>query len=594
MDIKNTIKQAISQVLAKKYNLAYFEFEISYPPTPEMGDYACSVAMSVAKNLNRKPLEVAEEIASELNTNKEFKNIKAVAPGFINFFLSEESLKKNLKEILKEKDNYGKQKIGKGKKIIIDYSAPNVAKNMHAGHLRSTIIGDALARLFEFLGYKVLSDNHVGDWGTQYGILIYQYKNKFGNKIKNDLAIDDLEKMYVDFMNAEKEDKNLREIAKAELKKLQDGDKENLKLWKYFCEISKVEFIKIYDILKIRKFDLWQGESFYNNELNKIVETAIKDGVAEKSEGAIIINLDKFNLPAMLIQKSDDAFLYATTDLATLEFRHKKINPAKILYVVANQQALHFEQLFVAGKLLELYSNEELTHIKFGLLLGTDGKKMSTREGGVVKLIDLMSEIVSKAREVVEEKNPNLSDREKKEIAQKVGLGALKYNDLSQNRLSDIVFDWEKMLSFESGSAPYLQYTFVRIRSILNKAFSHCHHDDQRQQSWEEARLDSTIKTRQGSRSNLDLLTKSEEINLMRQLAKFKEILVEAGETYRPNLLANYLDALAVNFHAYYEHIPILKAEEKVSEARLTLISAVAVVIENGLKILGIEVMERM
>jgi arginyl-tRNA synthetase len=574
MTVKNTIKQTISQVLAKKYNLADFDLEISYPPTLEMGDYATSVAMALGKILKRKPIEVAEEIVEELKKMKEFKEIKAVAPGFINFFVAEEFLQENLKEILKEKEKYGWQEIGRGKKIVIDYSAPNVAKNMHVGHLRSTIIGDALSRIFEFLGYNVISDNHVGDWGTQYGILLYQYKNKFGTEIKKDLTIDELEKMYVEFMVAEKENEKLRELAKAELKKLQGGDRENLKLWKYFCEVSRAEFEKIYARLKIRKFDLWQGESFYNNELNKIVAQAIKLGVAEKSEGAIIINLEKFGLPAMLIQKSDDAFLYATTDLATLEFRHKKIKPEKILYVVANQQALHFEQLFTAGKLLELYSDEELVHVKFGLLLGTDGKKMSTREGGTVKLTDLMEEIVAKARSVVEEKNPDLSAKEKEEIAEKVGLGALKYNDLAQNRLSDVVFDWKKMLSFESGSAPYLQYTYVRIKSILAKA--------------KDKRLE--IRDKNINKS----LTELEEINLMRQLTKFKEVLVEAGETYRPNLLANYLDSLAVGFHAYYEHVPILKAEEKVSGARLSLISAVAVVIENGLKILGIETMEKM
>lgn len=570
--IKTTLKQKIQQVVSKKYDLTDFDFQITYPPQLEMGDYSCNVAMILAKILKKSPLAIGQEIANSVSFS-EIEKIEVIKPGFLNFYLSEKFLQDNLKEILKEKEKFGSSKIGKGKKIVIDYSAPNVAKNMHAGHLRSTIIGDALARLFEFLGYLVISDNHVGDWGTQYGILLYQYKNKFGTEIKKGLIIEELEKMYVDFMALVKKDESLREVAKAELKKLQDGDKTNLKLWKNFCVISRAEFEKIYARLKIRKFDLWQGESFYNNQLNKIVAQAIKKSVAEKSEGAIIINLEKFNLPPILIQKSDQAFLYATTDLATLKFRHKKIKPTEILYVVANQQTLHFEQLFAAGKILKFYDKEKLVHIKFGLVLGSDNKKMSTREGGVVRLTDLMEEIVAKAREVVEEKNPNLNAKEKDEIAEKVGLGALKYNDLAQNRLSDIVFDWQKMLSFESGSAPYLQYTYVRIKSILKKA--------------KDAKYELKYK-------NINqLLSEPQEINLMRQLTKFKEILAEAAETYRPNLLANYLDNLAVSFHSYYEKIPILKTEEKIRTARLNLISTVAIVIENGLKILGIEVVEK-
>ncbi len=577
MDIKNTIKQIISQVLAKKYNLGQVRFEVNYPPVPGLGDYATNVALVVGRQIKKNPLMVAEEILAVLQKKKELKSklekAEIVKPGFINFYLSANFLQDNLKDILKEKEKYGRLKIGRGKKIVIDYSAPNVAKNMHAGHLRSTIIGDALARIFEFLNYQVISDNHVGDWGTQYGILLYQYKNKYGAEIKKDLTIEELEKMYVDFMVGEKEDENLRARAKVELKKLQDGDKTNLKLWQYFYQVSRTEFEKIYARLKIREFDLWQGESFYHKQLQKIVKEALKKKVAQKSEGAIIINLDKFNLPPMLIQKSDDAFLYATTDLATLKYRHKKFKPTEILYVVANQQALHFEQLFTAGKILGLYDKEKLVHVKFGLILGADGKKMSTREGGAVKLTDLMAEIVAKARAVVEKKNPNLNAAEKNEIAEKVGLGALKYNDLAQNRLSDITFDWQKMLSFESGSAPYLQYTYVRIKSILKKA------------------RDMKYKIKD---KNINKLRESEEINLMRQLVKFREVLVETAETYRPNLLANYLDNLAVSFHTYYEKVPILKAEEKTRGARLALISAVAVVIENGLKILGIEVTEKM
>ncbi len=574
MTIKDTIKNELNQVLEKKYQLKDINFQVEYPPDMQMGDYSSNIALTLAKKLKKNPLQFGGEIIKTLNASKYpkeiFEKVEVIKPGFINFYLSQKSLKNKITEILKEKGKFGSSKIGKGKRVIIDYSAPNIAKNMHAGHLRSTIIGDSLARIFEFLGYQVISDNHLGDWGTQYGILLYEYKQRYGSKLKKGITLDELEGMYLDFMEKEKEEPKIRDAAKAELKKLQAKEKINYKLWKYFCKVSKKKFEGIYAKLKIRKFDLWNGESFYNKMLEDIVKSALEKKLAKESQGAIIVPLDKFNLPPGLIQKSDGTFLYLTTDLATLKYRHKKYHPDKILYVVANQQSLHLEQTFKISKLLELVKNEELIHIKFGLILDINGKKMSTRKGEVVKLDNLINKIIAKARKVIDKKNPDLTKEEKDKISEVVGIGALKYNDLSQNRLSDILFDWEKMLSFESGSAPYLQYTYVRIQSILKK---------------------SDFKPK---RKNFKHLKERSEILLLRILNKFGEIVVQSAKEYKPNIIANYLEELAGNFHRYYEKVPIIKSEKEIQIERLALILAVAQTIKNGLDLLGIEVTEKM
>ncbi|MCG2686569.1 arginine--tRNA ligase, partial [Candidatus Parcubacteria bacterium] len=357
---------------------------------------------------------------------------------------------------------------------------------------------------------------------------------------------------------------------KAELKKLQDKDKINYDLWKYFCQISLNEFKQTYNKLNIRPFDLWYGESFYHDMLDDVVVEALNKKIAQESEGAVIIPLDKFDLPPGMIRKSDETFLYLTTDLATIKYRYEKYKPSQCLYVVANQQALHFEQLFKSNELLKFSGKEKLEHIKFGLILDEDGKKMSTRKGKVIKLDNLIDEIIIKAKEIVKTKNPNLSEKEINEVARVVGIGALKFNDLSQNRTTDILFDWQKMLSFESGSAPYLQYTYVRIQSILNKT---------------ELKLEN---------KNFQDLKEKDEILLLKNLTKFEEIIIQASEEYKPNIIANYLVNLASDFHRFYERVPIIKSEKEIQAQRLGLILAVAQVIKNGLKLLGIEVVDKM
>ncbi len=568
MTVKDTIKQQIKQAIADKYGLKKVEFQVDYPPREEMGDYSANVAMILAKQLKNNPLEIGQTIAEQIK-HKMFEKVEVVKPGFINFYLSQAWAAEQVRNILKQGKKYGGGRQGRGQTIVIDYSAPNIAKKMHVGHLRSTVIGAAIYNLYRTLGYRVIRDNHLGDWGTQFGKLIYQYKQMYGEKINRRITVDKMEKLYLDFHRQAKDNPQLEEYARQELKKLQDKDKFNYALWKLFYRVSLKEFKRLYKILGV-DFDLWNGESFYHQMLEGVVQEALEKGVAKPSQGAIIIDLEKEGLPPLLIKKSDGAYLYATTDLATIKYRWEKFKPVKNLYVVANQQSLYFEQLFKASQLLGYSQQTEMVHIKFGLILGKDGKKMSTREGGVIDLIDIIEQGVQKAKVIIQEKNKTLRGKKLEQVAKQIAIGAIKYNDLSQNRLTDIIFDWDKMLSLESGSSPYLQYTYVRIKSILKK----------------------TKYNQRGA--DYKLLNQPEEIHLINHLLKYPEVIRAAAEEYKPNLVANYLEKLAAYFHVFYEKTPVIKAEKDTQKARVGLIKAVGQVMQNGLAVLGIQTPEKM
>ena len=570
MTNKDTIKKQIRQVLTDKYQADGLDFNVNYPPLPEMGDYATNVALVIGKELRKNPLTIANELMNNLGKNKMWNKVTVAKPGFVNFFLNQNWLTAQLGIILKQGKKYGNSNEGKGKTVVIDYSAPNIAKKMHVGHLRSTVIGAAICNLHKFLGYKVIGDNHLGDWGTQFGKLIFQYKKIYGETIKKNITVEEMEKLYLDFHQEAKERPEMEAVARKELKKLQDHEKFNYRLWQLFYRVSMTEFKKVYDLLGV-KFETWHGESFYHKMLPGVIAEALKKGVAEKSQGALIVNLEKYGLPPLLIKKTDGAYLYSTSDLATIKYRHEKYSPTKNLYVVANQQCLYFEQLFKTSELLGYHDKEEMMHIKFGLILGKGGKKMSTREGEVADLVEIINEGIEKAKVRIKIKNKNLSKIELEKTAKIIALGAIKYNDLSQNRLTDIIFDWDKMLNFESGSAPYLQYTYVRVKSIFKKS------------------KDQKIK-----RSNYKLLKEQAEIKLMKDLINFPEAVRAAAEEYKPNIVALHLDKLAADFHSYYEQVPILKADEKIRRARLDLIRAVAQVIKIGLELLGVKTPEKM
>ena len=551
--------------------------EISVPDEELFGHYSTNFALRAAKIKGLPPLDLAKEYAARIAAAAPagfFQKVEAAPPGFINFWLSEATVQKEFAAIARDK-NFGAGTGGKGKTVIVEYSQPNIAKKMHVGHMRTTIIGAALANILEASGYKVVRWNYLGDWGTQFGKLIAAYKMWGDKKSVEENPIETLQRLYVRFHEEMKSDPELEKRGRAEFKKLEDGDRENRKLWEWFKNESLKEFKKMYKILDV-DFDVWIGEAFFEREMKATVKELMDAHIAERSEGAVVIKLDAAGLPPALIQKSDGASLYLTRDIANLRYRLKKYKPTKILYVVGNEQALAFEQLFVVAKLLG-WNSAELAHIKYGLVLGEGGKKLSTREGTAQLLEGVIAEAIAKAREVIDKKNPDLPARGKEEIALVVALGALRYNDLKENRATDIIFDWEKMLDFSGDSGPYLQYTYARLKSILRKAQS----------------LDPRSKI-PDVKADVTVLERTAELALIRKLFEFPDMVTRAGERYSTSTLAGYLYKLAVAANKFYETTPILKDDDAARRAaRLLLAATAARVLQKGLGLLGIKTLEK-
>jgi arginyl-tRNA synthetase len=545
-EIANLIREATGE-----------EAKITVPEDPKFGHYSTNLPFAVAKYQETDSISAAKELKDKIYNyapNGFFEHIDIVG-GFLNFFLGEGTLEREFEKILREKGKYGAFSSGRGKTIVIDYSAPNIAKPMNIGHLRSTIIGQALVNLYRFLGYRVIGDNHLGDWGTQFGALIGAYK-KWGDKKEFEARpIDHLVSLYIRFHKEAENSEELAREAREETRKLQEGDKENRRLWKLFVKESLKEFNKIYRRLGI-KFNVALGESFYQPMLKKIVDEALARGVAKKDGGAVKISFE--NLPDFVIRKSDGSFLYTTTDLATIKYRVGRWRPKKILYVVANEQTLHFSQLFSAVSKLAYAPQVELVHVKFGMVLGESGKKMSTRRGEFIRLEEVLDKAAEKAGEI------------NKAAAEEVGIGAVKYNILSHDRMSDIVFDWDKMLDLRGNSGPYLQYAYARARSVLRKAGKFARRPD------------------------ISLFRSESEKTLLRQTIYFPDAVFYAAENYAVNHLTDYLYKLAGAMNHFYEKEPILKAEKNVRQARLALLSGASEILKKGLTLLGIKAAERM
>jgi len=573
-EISRLVGAAIREIWGPEIDLSRVSVEVERSGD-NLGDYAVSIAFVLGKLLGKSPVEVANRLAGELNKKRppEVSKIEVAGGGYVNFFLAPGFLRKELAEIYKNRESYGKSKAGKGGTIIIDYSAPNIAKPMHVGHLRSTIIGDTLANIYEALGYKVIRWNYLGDWGTQFGNLIAAYKLWGDKKTVEREPIKTLEGLYVRFHGELKAKPELEQAGREEFQKLENGDKENRKLWGWFKRESLKEFEKMYKLLGV-EFDTYTGESAYEKNLAPTVAELKNQGIAEVGEGgSVVVKLDKFGLPPALIQKSDGASLYITRDIALLKDRLKKYKPEKILYVVANQQALHFQQLFAIAEMLGLNS-AKLEHVKFGLILGENKKKLSTREGGAVTLEEMVMKAINLARDVVEKKATErgslLSEGEKEEIAQTVAIGALKYQDLKEHRNSDIVFDWGRMLDFTGNSGPYLQYTYARLSNIKKKA------------------------GRAGGKPNFNLLVEKAETPLIKQLLEFPDAVKKASGANLTNHLALYLYELANLANRFYETVPVLKDENTSRRAaRLALVETTASILKTGLGLLGIKVLEK-
>jgi len=546
--------------------------EISIPERPEFGHYATALALRLAKQEGKNPREVAETLRQSLLARAPknfFSRIEIAGPGFLNFWIHPEAIQKAFKATLAKRAQFGKGSRGEKRPVIVEYSQPNIAKKMHVGHLRTTVLGDALARVYAFLGHRVIRWNYYGDWGTQFGKLIAAYKLWGNVKAVRVNPIEELLALYVRFHDEAKKNPELDERGREEFQKLESGDRENRKLWQWFKKESLVEFKKIYRLLGV-DFDVELGESAFEKDLAPLIAELERKGIARKSEGTLLIPLDEASLPPALLRKSDGASLYLTRDIASLRYRIKKYRPEKILYVVGNEQSLHFAQLFAVAGIIGLSKKTELMHVKYGLVLAEGGKKFATREGRAVFLDEVIREAVVRAREIVEEKNHSLSSREKNKVAEMVAVGALKYANLKEYRTSDIVFDWERMLDFSGDSAPYLQYTHARLSGILRK-----------------------VKLR--GRADVRHLKEERDLLLVLKLFEFPRVVEESAAHYTANPLATYLYGLAVQLNQFYEMTPIMKDEDVARRnARLALLSFARDVLARGLSLLGITAPLRM
>ena len=539
------------------------------------GDFQTNAAMVAAKALKKNPREVAASILTHLKVEDLCEPPTVAGAGFINFKVLNPALSDAVNTVRNDR-RLGVGSVQKPKTILIDFSSPNVAKPMHVGHIRSTILGDSLARIARHLGHHVVTDNHIGDWGTQFGKVIYGWKHLLNREALEQTPIDELVRLYREVNALEENDPALKEIVRHELVMLQQGDAENLEIWKQAVALSWKEFERLYGLLDI-SFDERLGESFYNDALAPLVDRLLTEGIAQISEGAVCVffpEIPSLEEKPCLIRKSDGGFLYGTTDLATLEYREQRWKPDAVWYVTGAPQQLHFEQVFAAGRKMGITT--DLRHIAFGSILGEDRKMMKTRSGENVELGGLLNEAMERALAVVAEKNPDLAKAEQLEIARLIGLGAVKYADLMQHRLTDYLFSWEKMLSFQGNTAPYLQNAYVRIRSIFRKAKSEG--------------IDEGISIKPAQ----IIIADPAERALALQILKFSEVLHAVLEDQRPNLLCLYLYELANAFHSFYEACPILKSEDPVRSSRLALAGITAELLKSGLSLLGIGVPERM
>lgn len=545
-------------------------FEVTAPPDPAMGDYSTNLAFALAKERGKHPRDAAQEIADAFRDFEFFEKVEIAGPGFVNFYLKKEFLQGRLKEIFAARASYGSGDSGKDRTVIVEYSQPNIAKKMHIGHLRTTVLGDALANAYDALGWKVIRWNYIGDWGTQFGKLIAAYK-LWGNKEDVEQnPIESLLALYVRFHEEMKASPDLELKGQEEFRKLEAGDLENQQLWQWFRRESLKEFHATYRVLGVT-FDVEIGESFYEKELPGLIAELLDRNIAEPGEGgAIIVKLDRFGLPPAIVRKSDGASVYLTRDLANIRYRLHQFHPTKILYVVGNEQSLHFEQVFAIAQVMGM-DQAVLEHVKYGLVLDEGGKKFATREGRVVFLEEVIAKAKELARTVVAEKNPRLSAQERDTIAQAVAVGALKYAMLKDHRNSDITFNWKAMLDLSGDSGPYLQYTYARLANIGAKA------------GWRWFR-----------RPDVSLLDHELELRLIRRLMDFPDVVEKAAEQYALNGVALYLYQLASLASRYYEEVRILAdPNKKRRDARLMLIETVAAVLGRGLTLLGITPLKR-
>ncbi len=563
------MKDKIVEILAKNIEgVAASDIEnlIEIPPKPELGDFAFP-CFTLAKTLRKAPQMIAEDIKNKIGTNEILEKVETQG-AYINFFVKKELYIKSMIDNALS-DNFGGSKEGEGKVICIDYSSPNVAKNFHVGHLRTTIIGNSLYKIYSKLGYKVVRINHLGDWGTQFGKLIVAYKAWGSEEAVKKSGVAELMKLYVKFHEEAEKNPELNDEARAWFNRMENGDEEALEIWQWFKDISLVEYKRTYKLLGM-DFDYYLGESFYRDKTEAVVNKIKEANLLTESEGAQIVKLDDYNMAPCLILKNDGSSIYATRDLAAIFYRKETYKFCKCLYVTGQEQKLHFAQVF---KVVELLGNEwakdELVHIPYGLV-SLEGAKLSTRSGNIIYAEDILLEAVSKIKEIIEQKNPDLENKE--ETAKKIGVGAVIFNDLYNQRIKDVSFKWEKLLNFDGETGPYVQYTYARCASIIRK-------------------LDKFTPD-----GNVDygILDEPDALALLKEISKFPKIVSDAAEKYEPSIVARFAVNVSQAFNKFYNSNRINVEEENVKHTRAILVYITKETIKEAMALLGIECPERM
>ncbi len=568
VDFKEKIAQKISEVtnIEKEELKTYIEI----PPNSDLGDYAFP-CFKLAKSLRKAPPVIASEIKEAIKLDDGSIEKIEIVGGYLNIYINKASLAETvLKEVAQKQEKYGSSNIGMGKNVVIDYSAPNIAKPFHIGHLRSTVIGGALYKIYNFLGYNSVGINYLGDWGLQFGKVMAGYDMWKDEYDFSQSEIQAILKIYVRFCQEEKEKPELTEIAREYFKRLEDGEEKELETWKWIRRISLENYQKTYNLLN-SKFDSYNGESYYNDKMDAVVDELREKGLLKASEGAQVVDLSEYDMPPCIIITSAGTTIYATRDLASLKDRINKYDFDKAIYVVGNEQRLHFKQVF---KVLELMGYPEYAkkceHVPFGLVVDKDGEKIGSRKGNSVFLEDILKEAIQKVEKIIDEKNPGLEDKE--EVARKVGVGAIIFNDLSNSRIKDEIFDWDMLLNFQGETGPYIQYIYVRTRSLLEKA--------------------GYVPDLENI--NFSKLQEKEAVETLKLLYRFNEFVTLAADKNEPSIISRYLIDVAQNFSTFYNEHKIITEDKAVQDARLALTYAVGTVLKSGVTLLGMEMPNKM
>ena len=539
---------------------------IEVPPNKEMGDFAFP-CFRLAKVFRKAPNMIAADLAESIEAKDEISKVMPLG-GYVNFFVNKSQLAQNvIKDVLTKKENYGHSDLGQGKAVVIDFSSPNIAKPFHIGHIRTTVIGNALYKIYDSQGYNVVRVNHLGDYGTQFGKLIVAFKLWGSKEAVEANPIPELLKLYIQFHDEAEKKPEMEDEARAWFTKLENGDEEAKALWQWFRDESLKEFARVYDLLDI-EFDSYAGESFYSDKMDTVIEQIKEKGLLQESQGTNVVDLEEYNMPPALITKNDGSTLYMTRDLAAAIYRKNTYDFEKCIYVVGSQQALHFQQLFKVLELMGFEWSKDLIHVPFGMVALEEGT-MSTRKGRVVFLEDVLKQAIEKTKETVLSKNPNAKNVD--EISKQVGVGAVVFQELSNSRVKDYTFSWERTLSFEGETGPYLQYTHARCCAVLRKAN-------------EEVTTDI----------NYDLLSDGDAAEVLKVIGSFNKSILSAMRRNEPHIVTRFVLDLAQAFNKFYHDNPILVEDEELRKARLALVAATRQTLENGLGILGMHAPERM